>query len=74
MTLTFILHSSCITFLLNFTLDGGISRHKCRIDGEIGKITIQMPWKFGNFPVLAIFFQLPLPRIWLTHPNRNLYF
>ena len=42
--------------------------------GQIGKITPQIPGKLGNFPVLALFLHLSLPKIWLTHPNRNYIF
>ena len=42
--------------------------------GQIGKIVPQIPGKLGNFPVLALFFHLSLPKIWLTHPNTNYIF
>ena len=42
--------------------------------GQIGKIVPQIPGKLGNFPVLAPFFHLSLPKIWLTHPNKNYIF
>ena len=42
--------------------------------GQIGKITPKIPGKSGNFPFLALFFHLSLPRIWLTHPNKNYIF
>ena len=42
--------------------------------GQIGKITPQIPGKLGNFPVLALFSTLSLPKIWLTYPNKNCIF
>ena len=75
MTLTFIMHSSCITFFAQFLHQMGVFQDTyVEWMGQIGKITLQIPWKLGNFPVLSIFFQLSLPRIWLTHTNRNYIF
>ena len=42
--------------------------------GQIGKIVPQIPEKLGNFLVLAIFIHVSLPKIWLTHPNKNYIF
>ena len=42
--------------------------------GQIGKITPQIPGKLGNFPVLALFSTLSLPKIWLTYPNKSYSF
>ena len=42
--------------------------------GQIGKISPQIPGKLGNFLVLALFFHLSLPKIWLSHPNKNYIF
>ena len=32
------------------------------------------PLNPGNFPVLALFFHLSFPKIWLTHPHKNYIF
>ena len=59
---------------------GVISRHKCRMEGtcmfqgQIGKISFHIPGKLGNFLVLALFFHLSLPKIWLSSPNKNYIF
>ena len=42
--------------------------------GQIGKIIPQIPEKLDNFSVLALFFHLSLPKIWLTYPNKNYIF
>ena len=42
--------------------------------GQIGKISPQIPEKLGNFPVLALYFHLSLPKIWLCQPNKNYIF
>ena len=42
--------------------------------GQIGKIIPQIPGKLGNFPVLALFLHLSLPKIWFTHSNKNYIF
>ena len=41
---------------------------------QIRKIIPQIPGKLDNFPVLALFFQLSLPKIWLIHPDKNYIF
>ena len=46
----------------------------CMFQGQIWKISPQIPGKLGNFPVLALFFHLSLPKIWLSHPNKNYIF
>ena len=42
--------------------------------GQIGKITPQSLGKLGIFPVLALYFHLSLPKIWLTHRHKNYIF
>ena len=68
--------------LKSFRLEGGggYFKHKasmegaCMFQGQIGKITPETPGRLGNFSVLALFFHLSLPKIWLTHPHKNYIF
>ena len=46
----------------------------CMFQGQIGKITSQIPGRFDNFPVLALFFHLFLPKFGLAHPHKNYIF
>ena len=46
----------------------------CMFQGQIGKIAFQTLGKLGNFPVLALFFHLSLPKLWLTHSHKNYIF
>ena len=42
--------------------------------GRSGKITPKTQERLGDSPVLALFFQLSLPYIWLTHPHKKYIF
>ena len=64
-------------FAQNFRLDGVFQDRNVEwmgtfmFQGQIGKIVPKIPGKLDNFPVLPLFFHLSLPKIWLTHPNKN---
>ena len=45
----------------------------CMFQRQIGNY-LQNPGKLGNFPVLALFLHLFLPKIWLIHPHKNYIF
>ena len=44
------------------------------IQGKIETIASDFPGKLTVFPVLTIIFHLCLPKIWLSHPNKNYVF
>ena len=42
--------------------------------GKIETISSDFPGKMTVFPVLTLLFHLSLPKIWLSHPNKNYIF
>ena len=42
--------------------------------GKTETIAPDFPGKRTVYPVLTLLFHLPLPKIWLSHPNKNYIF
>ena len=51
-----------------------VKRGPLSFQGKIGTIFLAIPGKITVFPVLTLLFYQSLPKIWLSHLNKNYIF